>query len=91
MSKTYNLSQQHWQVLTPYIAGLVYEYFKHMGSEVKVAHAENYIRDTTEKVHAYLMGNTTMGANFSDFQCVAVPKIARLAKFIVDNNYDPGL
>jgi hypothetical protein len=91
MTKVYSLSQEHWAVMTSHVYGMVFEYFRHMGPEVNVLNVDHYVRDTSEKLHAYLLGNTSMGADFSDFQCVAVPKLARLAKFIVDNNYDPGL
>lgn len=60
--------------------GLVYEYTVQAKVGLNEERLFLYAQDTLTKALRYVGGDKTMGADYSDFQCVAVPKLAKMVR-----------
>lgn len=59
--------------------GMIHSYNVQSRVGMSEQEIDNYLLNTLDKVMRHVQGNTTMGADYSDFQCVAVPKLVKLA------------
>lgn len=85
VNKQIVLNPDQLRLLTTFVYGQVIRHLIDMSSNVneetvRMSNVMEYSESTLRLALEQLQGNTSMGPNYSDFQCVAVPQAVEFAR-----------